>query len=162
MIWQSVIHWPWAASFALALEAPLPRESLPVVLATKEVLHFYFVLYGRLLDKNAYCVETLRDLSDPAVLPQSGESRRNGLIQRLCRDIDGVLDVFEIGYGNFARSKHYAMRIASSPFIRYNIFPLGSPLPHHSLDGSFVSTILRVLHRERSLALNEDVRVCVG
>jgi len=84
------------------------------------------MLDGRLLDKHAHCVETLRDFSDPAVLLQSGESRRNGLIQRLCRDIDGVLDVFEIGYGNFARSEHYAGKDS--------IFAFSSSMPTYELN----------------------------
>jgi hypothetical protein len=62
------------------------------------------MLYGRLLDKYAYCVETLSDSSDPAVLLSGGEGRCNGFIHRFRRDIDRVLDISDVSHENFARS----------------------------------------------------------
>jgi hypothetical protein len=64
------------------------------------------VLYGRLLDKNSYRCEPLTDLSYPVVLLQSGESRGDRFIESLRRYVYGVLNVSDILYRNFARSKN--------------------------------------------------------
>ena len=61
-----------------------------------KVLHFDFVLYGRLLDKNGYRCEPLTDLSYPVVLLQGGKSRGNRFIESLCGDLYGVFNVSDI------------------------------------------------------------------
>ena len=54
-----------------------------------KVLHFDFVLYGRLLDKNSYRCEPLTDLSYPVVLLQGGESGGDRFIEGLGGDLEG-------------------------------------------------------------------------
>jgi hypothetical protein len=51
-----------------------------------KVLHFDFVLYGRLLDKNSYRCAPLTDLSYLVVLLQGGESRGDRFIECLRGD----------------------------------------------------------------------------
>ena len=48
-----------------------------------KVLHFDFVLYGRLLDKNGHGCEALSDLSYPIVLLQGRESGGDRFIEGL-------------------------------------------------------------------------------
>ena len=54
---------------------------------TDKVLHFDFMLYWRLLDKNAYCCEALSDLSYPVVLLQGRQSRGDRFIEGLSGDL---------------------------------------------------------------------------
>ena len=72
-----------------------------------KVLHFDFVLYGRLLDKNSYRCEPLTDLSYPVVLLQGGESRGDRFIESLRGNLYGVLNVSKISDRNRARSKNH-------------------------------------------------------
>lgn len=72
-----------------------------------KVLHFEFVLYGRLLDKNSYRCEPLTDLSYPVVLLQGGESRGDRFIESLRGNLYGVLNVSKISDRNRARSKNH-------------------------------------------------------
>jgi len=48
-----------------------------------KVLHFDFVLYGRLLDENAHCCEALSDLSYPVVVLQGRKSSGDRFIEGL-------------------------------------------------------------------------------
>ena len=72
-----------------------------------KVLHFDFVLYGRLLDKNSYRCEPLTDLSYPVVLLQGGESCGDRFIESLRSDLYGVLNLSKVPYCNGARSESH-------------------------------------------------------
>ena len=65
------------------------------------------MLYGRLVDNNSHRAESLADLSYPAVLLQRGESRGDRLIERLRRNLYGVLYILDILYRNCARSENH-------------------------------------------------------
>jgi len=75
-----------------------------------KVLHSYFMLYGRLLDKNGYRCEALTDISHPVILLQGGESRGDRFIESLRGDLYGVLNVSNILYRNCARSKNHVQK----------------------------------------------------
>jgi hypothetical protein len=85
-----------------------------------KVLHFDFVLYGRLLDENSYRCEPLTDLSYPVVLLQGGESSGDRFIESLRGNLYGVLNVSKISDRNPARSKNHVQESS--------IFAFCSPL----------------------------------
>lgn len=84
-----------------------------------KVLHFDFVLHGRLLDNNSHRCESLADLAYPIVLLQGGESGSDCFIECLRGDLYGVLNVSGIFYRNCARSQDHKQSVAYSPFVRY-------------------------------------------
>ena len=67
------------------------------------------MLYGRLLDENAHCCESLSDLSYPVVLLQGRKSGSDRFIERLRGDLYGVLNVSNILYRNCARSQNHTL-----------------------------------------------------
>jgi hypothetical protein len=84
-----------------------------------KVLHFDFVLYGRLLDHDSDGCESLSDVPYPVVLLQGRKSAGDRFIERLAGDIYGVLNVSKILYRNRARSKSHDESLAYSPFVRH-------------------------------------------
>jgi hypothetical protein len=72
-----------------------------------KVLHFDFVLYGRLLDKNSYRCKPLTDFSHPVVLLQGGKSGSDRFIECLRGDLYGVLNVSKVPYRDRARSQNH-------------------------------------------------------
>ena len=83
-----------------------------------KVLHFDFMLYGRLLDKNTHCRESLADLSYPVVPLQGRKGGSDRLIECLSCDLYGVLNVLDVLYRNCARSEDHNQSVAYSPFVR--------------------------------------------
>ena len=75
-----------------------------------KVLHFDFVLYGRLLDNNSHRCESLADLSYPIVLLQGRKSGSDRFIECLRSDFYGVLNVPDIFYRNCARSENHVRK----------------------------------------------------
>ena len=89
-----------------------------------KILHFDFVLYGWLLDKNGHRCEPLTDLSYPVVLLQGGESRGDRFIESLRGNLYGVLNVSKIRDRNCACSKNHVQE--------RNIFAFCSPVKEQS------------------------------
>jgi len=52
-----------------------------------KVIHFDFVFYGRLLDKNSDGCATVTDFSHPIVLLQRSESDSDGFVEGLSSDL---------------------------------------------------------------------------
>jgi hypothetical protein len=80
----------------------LPSEPLD------EVLHFDFVLYRWLLDKDSDDCEPLSNFSYPVVLLQGRKRGGDRFIESFCRDLYRVLNVPKILYRHCARSQNHA------------------------------------------------------
>jgi len=76
-------------------------------MARDKVLHFDFVLYGRLLDNNSHGCESLADLPYPVVLLQGRKSGGDRFIESLSGDFCGVLNVPDILNRYCARSQNH-------------------------------------------------------
>ena len=77
------------------------------------------MLYGRLLDEDTHCRETLADLPYPVVLLQGRKSSSDRLVECLRSDLYGVLNVSNILYRNCARSEDHKESVAYSSFVRH-------------------------------------------
>jgi TrwC relaxase len=75
-----------------------------------KVLHFDFVLYGRLVDKDRDGCKSLTNVSHPVVLLQCSDSGSDRFVEGLCRDLYRVLNVLKILDGNCASSKNHKER----------------------------------------------------
>ena len=68
------------------------------------------MLYGRLLDKNTHRCEPLADFPYPVVLLQGRERNSDRFIESLRSDLYGVLNISDILYRNYARSKNHVQK----------------------------------------------------
>ena len=84
-----------------------------------EILHFDFVFYGRLVDKNCDGCESLTNFSHPVVLLQCSDSGRDRFVEGLCRDLYRMLNFLKILDSNCARSENHNESLAYSSFVRY-------------------------------------------
>ena len=94
-------------SFQLLLQHDLCGRTSLASEPGDKVLHFYFVLHGRLLNNNSHDCECLADLSYPLVLLKCGKSGSDRFIEGLCGDLYGVVNVSNILYRNCARSENH-------------------------------------------------------
>src|SRR5437870_5440195 len=69
------------------------------------------MLYGRLLDNNSHCCESLADLSYPVVLLQGRKGGRDCFVECLGGDLYGVLNISHIFHRNSARSENRAQKV---------------------------------------------------
>jgi hypothetical protein len=92
-----------------------------------EVLHFDFVFYGRLVDKNRDGCESLTNFPHPVVLLQCGDSGSDRFVEGLCRDLHRVLNVLKILDSNCARSENHEQELNMfafySPYTELGLAP---------------------------------------
>jgi len=91
-----------------------------------KVLHFDFVLYGRLVDKGRDGCKSLTNVSHPVVLLQCSDSGSDRFVEGLCRDLYRVLNVLKILDGNCASSKNHKQELNMVRFLFATLLNLDS------------------------------------
>jgi hypothetical protein len=101
------------------------RENVLGVQATREILHFDFMLDSWLLDKNRHGCKSLTNFAYPVIFLQGSKSSGNRFIERFGSDIDGMLNFLDVSERNCAWSQNHEGRLAYSLFIRHRPYRCG-------------------------------------